>query len=174
MKKTVSKPNALKVFNDNKAAAYKKAGGAMKDFKKSLKKAQDGMSFNNTYSGPLTKSDSKRLDKEFPSTAASKIPYAQNKPRMGYGDENMYRQKEKSDRSNFENYLRSPAVNANNKMFGTGLMPNTSLLNQEGNERATKNVINRMNNIDWNSEEGKNYKSLYNRQKKGGSVKSKK
>jgi hypothetical protein len=96
MKKTVSKPNALKVFNDNKAAAYKKAGGAMKDFKKSLKKAQDGMSFNNTYSGPLTESDSKRLDKEFPSTAAPKIPYAQNKPRMGYGDENMYRQKEKS------------------------------------------------------------------------------
>jgi hypothetical protein len=30
MKKTVSKPNPLKVFNDNKAAAYKKAGGAIK------------------------------------------------------------------------------------------------------------------------------------------------
>jgi hypothetical protein len=42
MKKKVSKPNALKVFNDNKAAAYKKAGGAMKDFKKSLPKAQTG------------------------------------------------------------------------------------------------------------------------------------
>jgi len=45
MKKKVSKPNPLKVFNDNKAAAYKKAGGAMKDFKKSLPKAQKGTPF---------------------------------------------------------------------------------------------------------------------------------
>jgi hypothetical protein len=42
MKKKVSKPNPLKAFNDNKAAAYKKAGGAMKSFKKSLPKAQTG------------------------------------------------------------------------------------------------------------------------------------
>jgi hypothetical protein len=41
MKKT-NKPNPLKVFNDNKAMAYKKAGGEMAAFKKSLKKAQDG------------------------------------------------------------------------------------------------------------------------------------
>lgn len=41
MKKT-NKPNPLKVFNDNKVAAYKKAGGAMKEFKKSLPKAQTG------------------------------------------------------------------------------------------------------------------------------------
>lgn len=44
MKKT-SKPNPLKTFNDNKAMAYKKAGGAMKAFKKSLTKAQDGIMF---------------------------------------------------------------------------------------------------------------------------------
>ena len=43
MKKT-NKPNPLKVFNDGKAAAYKKAGGAMKEFKKSLPKAQTGKS----------------------------------------------------------------------------------------------------------------------------------
>ena len=170
--KKANKPNPLKVFNDNKAAAYKKAGGAMSAYKKSLKKAQQGVSFNNTYSGPLTKSDSERLNKEFPSTVVQ-IPYVSNKPNMGYGDENIYRQKERSDRASFENYLRSPAVNANNKMFKTGLMPNTSLLNQEGNERATRNTMNRMNNIDWNSEEGKNYKSLYNKQKKGGAVKKK-
>jgi hypothetical protein len=48
MKKT-NKPNPLKVFNDNKAMAYKKAGGAMKAFKKSLPKAQDGI-----IQGPLT------------------------------------------------------------------------------------------------------------------------
>lgn len=43
MKKT-NKPNPLKVFNDNKVVAYKKAGAAMKDFKKSLSKAQTGKS----------------------------------------------------------------------------------------------------------------------------------
>ena len=35
MKKT-NKPNPLKVFNDNNASAYKKAGGAMKEFKKKM------------------------------------------------------------------------------------------------------------------------------------------
>jgi hypothetical protein len=39
-KKPVSNP--LKTFNDNKAMAYKKAGGTMKNFKKSLPKAQLG------------------------------------------------------------------------------------------------------------------------------------
>ena len=39
-KKTTSNP--LKTFNDNKAKAYMKAGGAMKAFKKSLPKAQLG------------------------------------------------------------------------------------------------------------------------------------
>ena len=41
MKKT-NKPNPLKTFNDNKAMAYKKAGGEMSAFKKSLIKANDG------------------------------------------------------------------------------------------------------------------------------------
>lgn len=45
MKKT-SKPNPLKTFNNNNAMAYKKAGGAMKAFKKSLTKAQIGISVN--------------------------------------------------------------------------------------------------------------------------------
>jgi hypothetical protein len=43
MKKT-SKPNALKLFNDNKANAIKKANATMKTFKKSLPKAQNGVS----------------------------------------------------------------------------------------------------------------------------------
>lgn len=42
MKKT-NKPNPLKTFNDNKAMAYKKAGGEMAAFKKSLRKAEMGM-----------------------------------------------------------------------------------------------------------------------------------
>lgn len=45
MKKT-SKPNPLKVFNDNKANAAKKASATMSAFKKSLPKAQDGIIFN--------------------------------------------------------------------------------------------------------------------------------
>ena len=58
MKKKATKPNPLKVFNDNKAMAYKKAGGAMNEFKKTLKKAQDGM-----FSGPMTESKQKYIDK---------------------------------------------------------------------------------------------------------------
>ena len=45
MKKT-NKPNPLKVFNDNNAKARMKAGGAMSAYKKSLKKAQKGISMN--------------------------------------------------------------------------------------------------------------------------------
>jgi hypothetical protein len=41
MKKT-NNSNPLKTFNDNKAMAYKKAGGEMAAFKKSLIKANDG------------------------------------------------------------------------------------------------------------------------------------
>ena len=41
MKKT-NKPNPLKVFNDNKAMAYKKAGGEMAAYKSNLRKLQDG------------------------------------------------------------------------------------------------------------------------------------
>jgi hypothetical protein len=52
MKKTNKPSNPLKVFNDNRAMAYKKAGGAMKDFKKSLPKAQTGKSVK-----PLTLKD---------------------------------------------------------------------------------------------------------------------
>jgi hypothetical protein len=49
MKKT-SKPNALKLFNDNKANAIKKANATMSTFKKSLPKAQNGIE-----AGPQTK-----------------------------------------------------------------------------------------------------------------------
>jgi hypothetical protein len=52
MKKT-NKLNPLTVFNNNKAMAYKKAGGEMAAFKKSLTKAQAGISM-----GPITESQS--------------------------------------------------------------------------------------------------------------------
>ena len=175
MKKT-NKPNPLKVFNDNNAKARMKAGGAMSEYKKYLKKAQDGMSFNNTYQGPLTESDIKRLDREFPSTA-TQIPYASKRPNMGYGTEDQYRKIEKEDRSAFENYLRSPAVGVNNKRLGTGLNKE-GIWNQKYNRNAQLIEMNNMNNIDWNSEEGKHRKKILDRDynesfKKGGSVKKK-
>jgi len=40
--KNTNKPNPLKVFNDNKAMAYKKAGGEMAKFRKSLPQKGDG------------------------------------------------------------------------------------------------------------------------------------
>lgn len=40
-----TKVNPLKVFNDNKEKAYKKAGGEMSTYKKSLRKAQTGQEF---------------------------------------------------------------------------------------------------------------------------------
>ena len=43
MAKGGSASSALKTFNDNKAIAYKKAGGAMAAYKKTLKKAQTGL-----------------------------------------------------------------------------------------------------------------------------------
>ena len=42
MAKGGSASSALKTFNDNKAMAYKKAGGAMDAYRKTLKKAQNG------------------------------------------------------------------------------------------------------------------------------------
>ena len=174
MKKT-NKPNPLKVFNDNNAKARMKAGGAMSAYKKSLKKAQDGMSFNNTYQGPLTESDTKRLDEAFPSTTTPNVPFAPAKPNMGYGTEDQYRKIEKEDRSAFENYLRSPAVGRNNKRLGTGLNKE-GIWNQKYNRNAQLIEMNNMNNIDWNSEEGKHRKKILDRDynesfKKGGSVK---
>jgi hypothetical protein len=58
MKKGGSNP--LKTFNDNRAAAYKKAGGAMKAFNKYLKKAQDGL-----YQGPLTEDVNAKLERYY-------------------------------------------------------------------------------------------------------------
>ncbi len=70
--KKVSKSNPLKTFNDNKDMAYKKAGGAMSDYKKYLKKAQYGR----VYEGPINEKDTKKLDKWYPSTAPVVIPNA--------------------------------------------------------------------------------------------------
>jgi hypothetical protein len=59
MKNKITKPNPLKVFNDNNAKAKMKAGGTMNLYKKYLKKAQEG-----TIQYPMTEDQSKRLSSD--------------------------------------------------------------------------------------------------------------
>jgi hypothetical protein len=68
-----TKVNPLKLFNDNKQQAIKKAGGEMSAYKKSLKKAQAGTQVNNNipdeykdykrFSGPLKQNQAEKLDR---------------------------------------------------------------------------------------------------------------
>ena len=78
MKKT-NKPNPLKTFNDNKAAAYKKASGAMKTFKKSLPKAQDGIQVQ---AGPLPERATKGLDYNFSIPSAPEVMAVRDQKEM--------------------------------------------------------------------------------------------
>ena len=168
-----------KTNKENPITFFRKANEARQaKVKKSIKKAQDGMPFKNTYAGPLTESDTKRLDQAFPSTTTPSVPGISAKPNMGYGTEDQYRNMEKEDRAAFENYLRSPAVGENNKRLGTGLNKE-GIWNQKYNRDAQLIDMNRMNNIDWNSEEGLHRKKILDRDynesfKKGGSVRRKK
>lgn len=134
-----------------------------KSNKANLVKPQDNIAFKNTYAGPLTESDTKRLDQSFPSTVTPKIPFAASKPNMGYGTEDQYRKMEKEDRASFENYLRSPAVGENNKRLGTGLDSGAIWNQKYKNKDAQLNEMNKMNNIDWNSEEGSRTKKILDR-----------
>ena len=151
-KKTTSNP--LKFFNDAKEARNK-------SFSKSLPRADEGVSFKNTYAGPITESDSKRLDQQFPSTVNAPIPFAAYKPNTTYGDNAVAN--EKNDRAGFENYLKSPAVGVNNKTYGTGFNKEP-LNNQLYNRDAQVKDMDTMNNIDWSSEDGKRKSFLLNRQ----------
>jgi len=60
MKNKTTKPNPLKVFNDNNAKAKMKAGGVMKSYKKTLPKAQLGQ-----YAGPSALSEREKLIKKY-------------------------------------------------------------------------------------------------------------
>ena len=66
--KNTNKPNPLKVFNDNKAMAYKKAGGEMAKFRKSLPRKDNGGPGGPTQ-GPLEEGTQKYLDVKYPGTA---------------------------------------------------------------------------------------------------------
>jgi hypothetical protein len=69
-----TKVNPLKVFNDNKQQAYKKAGGEMSKYKKSLKKAQPGIQV-----GPMTQEEA--IKTAFASAENDPMNYGQG-PRM--------------------------------------------------------------------------------------------
>ena len=76
MKKT-NASNPLKFFNDNKAMAYKKAGGEMAAFKKSLLKANNGRIVKNKM-GPMTEMEAAQAAFASPQNdpALPPIPYA--------------------------------------------------------------------------------------------------
>lgn len=108
MKKT-NKPHPLKVFNDNKAMAYKKAGGEMAKFKKSLTKKGDGGRWHapmalpenpktqSPMTGPMNNpannniqnvsnaaSSARRADSQnVPSAGSSNVPNAADKIKVG-------------------------------------------------------------------------------------------
>lgn len=74
MKKT-TKPNALKTFNDNKAMAYKKAGGAMSEFKKSLTKAQNGRSVSRPLTQQQAAQEAFSSPQNDPMSASRPVPF---------------------------------------------------------------------------------------------------
>lgn len=93
MAKGGSASSALKTFNDNKAMAYKKAGGAMLDYKKYLKKAQYGQTTSSlngydTYEGPVSKTALDRISSLYPESYGPRaitpeVTEADNMKRMG-------------------------------------------------------------------------------------------
>jgi hypothetical protein len=170
MKKQLSKPNALKVFNDNKAAAYKKAGGAMNTYKKSLKKAQAG---GLQRQGPLQEKSSKMLDARFPSTASVKIPYASNEAHsVGYapmfeGDLSSNAYKEGLYRKSDERRMRNdPAFNdgyykkgGSTKMAVGGTKDSDCWPGKPGCGAERARRVNKRRRF-WNSDTGKTVKKV--------------
>jgi hypothetical protein len=68
MKKT-DKPNPLKFFNDNKAMAYKKAGGEMAAFKNSLKRMNNGGETGTEEGSPKSSSETTTTSSPAPAPA---------------------------------------------------------------------------------------------------------
>ena len=89
MKKT-NKSNPLKTFNDNNAMAYKKAGGAMDAFKKSLIKGQNGMSVDSAYKAPQMMEPNPRTNVDIRNTEMidklNTVPANNAKAKMDYLD----------------------------------------------------------------------------------------
>ena len=74
MKKT-TKPNPLKTFNDKKVIAYKKASGVMNEFKKSLTKAQNGMSVSRPLTQQQAAQEAFRSPQNDPMSSSRPVPF---------------------------------------------------------------------------------------------------
>ena len=138
MKKT-NKVNPLTHFNNTKTAAYKKASKEMANYKKSLPKAQYGR----IYQGPLTETNTKKLDTGFPSTAPVPIPSAPNEAnvirgfnRFENGEEISNEQGEREDRAVVENRMRNPSFKGYKK-GGTHKMPNGKVMLNSAMKKKT-------------------------------------
>jgi hypothetical protein len=166
MKKT-NKVNPLTYFNNNKAAAVKKAGKEMSTYKKSLKKAQTGgglygtptlqeRGIKNVYQGPLNEEDSKYMDKKYPLTTKdswngpflSEDSGSKNMSGRGYynPDPNAKGytklQKQQAARERLENLARSndQFVQKRNKEYG-------NLTGKDGTVKSEGK------NINWNDQD---------------------
>lgn len=156
MKKT-NKPNPLTVFNNNKAMAYKKADGEMAAFKKSLTKAQAGMSM-----GPITEIQSNFND----AMGQQHIPYA-DRPKVPAFNMNSYANQKLADlsqRSNDSSMGMSNINSANTRERQSSSMLDSAIRQQNNAQNAY------LNNNQKNIENQKKYP----KQKIGGTVKRKK
>jgi len=177
MKKTNKPSNPLKVFNDNRAMAYKKAGGAMKDFKKSLKKSQDG---GPAYQGPLPEFAAKRINMwntRYPSPSGK-----------GFHPEGDYAYKAASEKIHPRDYLMDPAKSLHYQASNEFYNENADLLNKDPiafNRKMTqtkpaviaeieKRKKMNQNSVDRLPMKPSSQMSVTPMQKKGGSVKSRK
>ena len=148
-----NKVNPLKYFNDNKAMAYKKAGGAMKDFKKSLKR------FQGDVTGSQVSSDVRNalMDSANKSNMANEqnnsLANSRKLMEDSYNTQGVLREASERNRQLLENAPRNNSA-AQARMNATISSP-------------AKAVAQPVSNVDSSSYE--RYKQQFNR--KGGSVK---
>lgn len=150
-----TKVNPLKVFNDNKEKAYKKAGGEMSKYKKALRKAQPG-----TEMGPMTQEQA--ANAAFASAANDPMSYG-NGPRL-------------LSRAQAINKAKMEAVtNRNNPYGGIDPLNNMRKLSEGSAERERLKLMNgdmiEPSRFQINPSTGRMTDT--GRAKKGGSVKRK-
>ena len=148
MKKTTTKKsptgaplgNPLKFFREGgeQIKAMFKKGGYKVPVQK-LIKAQYGR----IYQGPLTETNTKKLDTGFPSTAPVTIPSAPNEAnlirgfnRFENGEEISNEQREREDRAVVENRMRNPSFKGYKK-GGTHKMPNGKVMLNSAMKKKT-------------------------------------
>ena len=164
MKKT-NKPNPLKVFNDNKVAAYKKAGGAMKEFKKSLPKAQNGR----------TVADKTRVDNPYKNNFPKRLGEKPDPEKLTYAEMNALSHQYRGMGEKYGSYVKKsdPILNERGQLTSK---QQTQLKSYMSKQPMTKKIYEALPNIGrvvGNSAADIPKGSKLKEQKKGGSVKKK-